>query len=329
MSSYSALSRIAHSLFLGNDFLAKNMFDFESLLFRGRAKTGSFKSIFILGLPRSGTTYLLNKLHNPPRLASLTYGSLPLLFAPVASKLFGTLWSSEEMIERAHGDGIMINSRAPECIDQVLFERGFTTLEYEKFVRLFLGVNDADGYLSKNYHHIYRVPQLRSLDIESRFVFIFRDPLENSLSLLQQHLSFCASQNADPFILKFMNLLGHREFGINAEPFFSPARYRDKGHLNYWLEQWLLYHQFFIENIYREDIFLIDYKQLGSEASMVALGRFTGSYNGDVEDYAPRTRPGKQGIDFDMQLYKSCKSIYRDLKKISQRLLQNPDLHSN
>lgn len=318
MSSYSIPSQIAHRLFMGSNFFAKHMFDFESLLFSGRVREGDFVSVFILGLPRSGTTYILNKLHNPPRLASLTYGNLPLLFAPVTSKVFGSLWSTEKMIERAHADGIMINSRAPECIDQVLFERGFTISEYERFIRLFLGINGFDGYLSKNYHHIYRIPQLRALDIASRFVFIFRDPLENSLSLLQQHTSFIASQTADPFILKFMNLLGHREFGMNAEPFFSPSHYRDKSHLNYWLEQWLTYHKFFIKNIYHDGVFLIDYAQLGSDEWMKALGRFVGSYSGGIDDYAPRQKSENQALEFDSQLHEKCRSVYLKLKSMQE-----------
>ena len=46
-----------------------------------------------------------------------------------------------------------------------------------------------------------------------------REPISHSISLLNQHLNFLEIQKKDPFVLEYMNSLGHFEFGLNTKPF--------------------------------------------------------------------------------------------------------------
>ena len=72
--------------------------------------------------------------------------------------------------------------------------------------------------------------------------------LHDSFSLLNQHKNFINLQNKDKFILKYMNYLGHNEFGNNHQSWFIPIKYNNFDDINYWLEQWLLFYQNIINN---------------------------------------------------------------------------------
>ena len=77
---------------------------------------------------------------------------------------------------------------------------------------------------------------------------LFREPLEHANSLLQQHRSFSKEQQEDPFILDYMNWLGHHEFGLNQRPFLFYAENTvsdyQSNQIEYWLERWIDYYQY-------------------------------------------------------------------------------------
>jgi hypothetical protein len=78
------------------------------------------------------------------------------------------------------------------------------------------------------------------------FVLV-RDPLQHAFSLMKQHQKFEEEQAEDPFILEYMNWLGHHEFGLGQLPFnLSEAapQETDRGKLNYWLERWIDYYNY-------------------------------------------------------------------------------------
>ena len=77
----------------------------------------------------------------------------------------------------------------------------------------------------------------------------FRKPSNQSSSLLKQNLNFIKLHEKDKFSLKYMNDLGHFEFGKNHIPWFKPKNFNDTININYWLEQWLMYYSFFMKNI--------------------------------------------------------------------------------
>jgi hypothetical protein len=78
------------------------------------------------------------------------------------------------------------------------------------------------------------------------FVLV-RDPLQHAYSLMKQHQKFEKEQTEDPFILEYMNWLGHHEFGLGQLPFNlsgAAPQQTDRGQLNYWLERWMDYYNY-------------------------------------------------------------------------------------
>tara|TARA_Y100000589_G_C26643661_1_gene423094 strand:- start:1 stop:447 length:447 start_codon:yes stop_codon:yes gene_type:complete len=66
------------------------------------------------------------------------------------------------------------------------------------------------------------------------------------LSLQNTHERICLAQKEDPFILEYMNLIGHREFGFNQKPFnyginrsLTKSIFDSKDKVNYWLISWI------------------------------------------------------------------------------------------
>ena len=88
MQNYNFLQKQIHRLVLGNQFLKKSLFDIEkSLFYKKQQNSRDQQHIFITGLPRSGTTILLEFLYQGKEFASLTYADMPFILAP---NLFNT-----------------------------------------------------------------------------------------------------------------------------------------------------------------------------------------------------------------------------------------------
>ena len=99
---------------------------------------------------------------------------------------------------------------------------------------------------------------------------MYRDPIAHSRSLLKQHINFLEIQNSQEFILEYMNLIGHFEFGLGLKPltYSSDQSEWHKGKsqlsIDYWLLQWIQTYKWILESeIYNNDnIYLINYEHL-------------------------------------------------------------------
>ena len=62
----------------------------------------------------------------------------------------------------------------------------------------------------------------------------------------QQHLKFSKEQAEDPFVLAYMNWLGHHEFGQGQLSFDLSVlgAERDRKKLDFWLERWVEYYSY-------------------------------------------------------------------------------------
>ena len=49
-------------------------------------------------------------------------------------------------------------------------------------------------------------------------------------------------------MIRYMNYLGHNEFGLNHKSWNDPVKFKDTNNINYWIEQWVLFYQNIIEN---------------------------------------------------------------------------------
>ena len=72
-----------------------------------------------------------------------------------------------------------------------------------------------------------------------------REPLQHVYSLLNQHTNFCKLQKKDSFVRRYMNYLGHNEFGTDHQSWYKPIKYSNFNELNYWLEQWYYFIKIF------------------------------------------------------------------------------------
>ena len=118
---YSALERAIHHVAFSAPFLQKALAELENDLFSSRLdKAAAGREVFVTGLPRAGTTLLLELLYATGEFGSFTYRHMPFILAPL---LFGRAerGKASDGIERAHGDGMRISVDSPEAFEEVIW----------------------------------------------------------------------------------------------------------------------------------------------------------------------------------------------------------------
>lgn len=198
------------------------------------------RPVFVGGLARSGSTLVLELLHESGLLASQQYRDFPPVYTPVWWNWFldHVPRRNTEPAERAHKDGIYVTPESPEAIDEIIWIRFFpechdastpnlltaetSNPEFEKFyashIRKLLLVRERSRYLSKGNYYVGRFPYLRKMFPDARFIVPVRDPVSHIASLVKQHRLFVREESRDPRILEHMKRMGHFEFGLNRQP---------------------------------------------------------------------------------------------------------------
>lgn len=246
----------------------------ERALFGNKVKNHKHaQHVFVAGLARSGTTILLNALHQSTQFASLTYGNMPFVLAP---NLWRALSSNDTSLleqPRAHNDGILISTASAEAFEEV-FWKTFADQEpqlFNTYINLICHCYEKKRYLSKNNQNIRRLALLHELVPEALFLIPVRDPVQHALSLLNQHQRFKQRQKEDAFTRNYMRWIGHSEFGLDYQPLHThDLEWRNPEHLNHWLEQWLLTYQH-LDNGRFEGMLFLDY-----DALCIEKGRWQG-----------------------------------------------------
>jgi len=269
MNNYSKLQQKLHQLALSSQFMREITFDVETSLIS--TKEMNDNHVFIAGLARSGTTILLNALYKSNQFSSLSYQDMPFVLAP-------NLWSrlsfnkqDTNLVERAHGDGIKVSTESPEAFEEVFWK---TFDEYDEsikdkfcnYVRLINQKYKKKRYLSKNNQNIRRIELISSIFPNSKILIPFRNPIQQSYSLLSQHLQFIESAKNDKFVSDYMRWIGHTEFGPEYIPIYNKNLiFEDYMDINHWLEQWLLtYQNCHIKFKDTKNIYFICYEQICS-----------------------------------------------------------------
>jgi hypothetical protein len=308
-SDYNSLSKFFHRLSLGSKIVSELSFDVNQKLFSQKKKKTQFKNnhFFISGLARSGTTALLEILNQSQEFIALTYSDLPFILSPTFNSIVVKNTKKTELKERAHKDGIYVNNESPEALDEV-FWKVFLQDNYIKKDRLILNsISDEllekfknyieritynngqpKRYLSKNNNLVLRFDSIIKLYPKSTILVTFRDPLQHAISLLNQHLHFSELQKKDPFSLKYMNWLGHHEFGLNQKPFdlgnneiFNELKNYKKEDINYWLLSWLNYYIYILKKL-NSTIVLFDYENFCNEPK-IELKKIADKININIE----------------------------------------------
>ena len=263
MQNYSSIQKFLHDFVLNKKIINKSLFELEKIIYLKNKDIKNQSHVFITGLPRSGTTSLLNFLFLSNEYASLTYNNMPFILSPHFSKLFHKKNFTKK--ERLHKDGISFDNNSPEALDEIFFDNNkeFVRNEIVNYFQLILLSNNKNKYLSKNNLNYKRVDLIQSIFPNSIFLIPIREPLQHAYSLLNQHLHFSQLQKEDDFIRRYMNYLGHNEFGLNHKPWNKPIHFNDLKNINYWLEQWNLFYEFIYKKFQScENCYFVIYEEL-------------------------------------------------------------------
>jgi len=314
MKNYSFIQKIFHDLVLGKKFINKSLFEIEKIIYLKNKDLTNQSHIFISGLPRSGTTSLLNFIYLSNQFASLKYKNMPFILSPNFSKLFNKKNILKK--ERLHADGITYDMNSPEAFDEVFFsnDEEFIKNELLNYIQLILDSENKIRYLSKNNLNYKRMDLINSILPNSIFLIPIREPLQHSYSLLNQHLHFSKLQKKDDFIRRYMNCLGHNEFGLNHKPWNKPINFDDLNKIDYWLEQW----SFFYENIYKnyqscKNCFFVIYEEFTNPNYIKMLLEKINLNKVENLDlnYFKNSNKKEIDINFDNITYENALNIYK------------------
>ena len=318
MQNYSNIQKFLHDFVLGKKIINKSLFEIEKIIYLNNnyIKNKYIKNqshVFITGLPRSGTTSLLNFLYLSDEYSSLTYRNMPFILSPNFSKLFNRKNTTKK--ERMHGDGIDFDINSPEAFDEIFFNNDdeFVKNDLLNYLKLILISENKVKYLSKNNLNYKRINLINSILPNSIFLIPIREPLQHSNSLLNQHHNFSQLHKEDDFIKRYMNYLGHNEFGLIHKPWNIPINYQDRDNIDYWLEQWFLFYKD-IYNMYQSytNCYFVLYEELSNVNYIKTLLNkinFNKFENIDL-NYFKNSNKKKINIDFSNSVYEDAKKVY-------------------
>jgi len=319
MNSYSLSQRILHDIVFSNELINNFLYEIEKKLYLSKSfDFSNNKHIFITGLPRSGTTSLLNFFYASGQFGSLKYKNMPFLLSP---NLLGNFFYKQlSKSERIHMDGIKFDLNSPEAFDEYFFAKNasFMKNELNNYIRLILNFENKEKYLSKNNSNYKRINSILSLMPNSLFLIPIRDPLNHSYSLLRQHLHFIKIQRSDDFIRRYMNYIGHFEFGINHKSWCYSKNY-DPLSLNYWLEQWnFFYKDIYINNFNNPSCFFIIYEYLENKNYIDRILNKAGIDNYKNFNHFKNSNKIDINIEYSQILYSESCSIYQKFIELSK-----------
>lgn len=284
-SDYGPLDRLLHHMLLGSNAMRQIAFDIGQAIAPGNTdEPAQRQPVYVTGLARAGTTIVLEALYSSRAFTSLTYRDMPLVMAPqLWAKLTAGHQKNAELRERAHHDRLKVSFDSPEAFEEVFWQTmtdgdyigadGLTPRKIDADViddyrRYVATVRSASGlpelrYLAKNNNNVLRLDAIRDAFPEAVILVPFRNPMDHAHSLLKQHRQFIEMHAGDAFALKYMNWLGHHEFGAGFKPIlFDPAsRPVDADEamtLAYWLRYWTHIHHHLLDH-HLNDIVLFDY----------------------------------------------------------------------
>lgn len=312
-TNYSLADRVLHRIAFSAPLVQKSLSELENDLFRDElAPMHSAREVFVTGLPRAGTTLMLELLYGTDEFATYTYREMPFVLAPLLWHRISRPFRQAGMQrERAHGDGVKISFDSPEAFEEVVWlaylgdriERDLTlapllardlTTEFREAMQAGVhkvlalarrsGQLRAARYLSKNNANISRIDALSKLFPSAQIVVMFRHPLAHAGSLARQHVRFLREQTADAFSRQYMKWIGHYEFGRNFKPIDfglaseppAPAEVDE----TFWLEYWVAAYRYALLHAH-ERVLFVDFDRLLSERepALARLGAALGIDN--------------------------------------------------
>jgi hypothetical protein len=301
---YNPLERAIHYVAFCAPVVQRALAELENDLFPERAGAPApGGEVFVTGLPRAGTTLLLDLLYRTGEFGTFTYRHMPFILSPLISgRLSRASARAAPAIERAHGDGVQVSLDSPEAFEEVIWlaylrdrivaERTLEPLTagmipsqfesaFRETIRKLLAERESGvsvRYLSKNNANISRLGVLSQLFPDSTIVVAFREPSAQAASLVRQHRRFLAAHEAEPFARRYMAWVGHFEFGMNLRPInFSgwlDGRAIDRQPTpDFWLQYWTAAYRHALEHRTPNVVF-VDFDRLLAERAeyLAAIG---------------------------------------------------------
>lgn len=339
-SGYSGPAMLLHRMALNNYTIANRLFRRETRKIRKRKLLRREDFVIVTGLARAGTTSLMNDLARIDAFVSLSYANMPFLMCPNTWTKFYKP-KTGKLKERSHKDGIMIGLNSNEALEEYFFKvkamdsyikpdhlSEYTLpaddysdyLDYQTIIKL----DDKKIYLAKNNNFLLRYRSVRACNDKFIMVILFRDPLSHAASLLDKHREYLQLQQDDPFVLEYMDWLGHHEFGRNQKPFLFEESLTlsqtDKASLDYWLEIWINYYRQVL-SLDHPNTLLINYDGYCRHPmeTVQNILKKTG-IKAEIPDLKPFVNTRKAGESYAAALYNEAQGIYKQLQ-----LLQGDD----
>lgn len=336
-SGYSETARLLHQIILDNQNLGNSLFQFESRIYLKDENAVEPKAVIVSGLARSGTTALTTQLHEIGDFYSLSYANMPFLMAP-------NLWrkvykpKNVQKTERSHGDGVEFGLDSVEALEEYFWKSQLsdsfiesdhltqhtvtedTARAYKNYQKLVRFANDSGSiYLAKNNNMMLRYESIKANTQSLDIVLLVRSPLEHANSLLKQHLRFSKMQSEDPFVLEYMNWLGHHEFGLNQKEFKFDGQEisnLDKTTIDYWLTVWINYYSAVKNYLTDKQINLLCYEDFLADPEGVfeKLSKHMelSLQTKEFEKFIPR--PSKIPAPNNQKLLAKAEELYEEIK---------------
>ncbi len=337
--NYSYWSKLLHIIVLDNYALGKFLLDRELKQLAKKTSTNE-EFIIVSGLARAGTTALTNLIFNDSIFHSIKYSNMPFLLAP---KLWKRIYNPTKVKykERAHKDNVLFSEASIEALEEYFFKAhlndSFIKDQYlekhevskdllEKYYNYQALFQDQSGtkYLAKNNNFILRYESIRKQNPKFKAILIFRNPVDHAKSLLKQHNNFIEKQTEDGFILKYMNWLGHHEFGLHHKHFALTTtnigtENDKKDSLTFWLTIWINYYNYILK-IYRpgQNLLLVHYQDLATNPSRLrkVIGEHIGIELAEehIKPFTKKMQPPKIETAINVTQTKEALEIYEKLK---------------
>jgi len=292
---YNFFDRCLYYIAFGVPGFQKIVGSLEEDIFSSRTEDQKLeRPVFVTGLPRSGSTLILELLYSTGEFSSFTYRHMPLITAPILwDRISKPFQQKGRMKERAHNDGVIISYDSPEAFEEVLWLAYLkdkmvgehvlhliTSDDLEtEFIHTFrallrriiyLGSESANGiskrYLSKNNANFSRLDAIRKLCPDAVILIPFRSPITHTDSLVRQHERFSSAHSEDTFSSHFMKWIGHYEFGENFKPIdfngeLGRANAKVTPDIPFWLTYWCDSYQHCLDCL-EENVYLLDFDAL-------------------------------------------------------------------
>jgi len=287
---YSPFERLIHRIAFSSVAVQLTAAEVGKTLYASRYKdVRVHEPVFITSLPRAGTTLLLDVVTKIPGFASHTYRDMPFVMAPLLwNALSSRLHKPADLIGRAHGDGMLVSYDSPEAFEEVIWRAfwpekfrpdgialwsgdedveefaGFLGDQMRRVIALRMNGTPDGRYVSKNNANVSRIDLLKKMFPDALIVVPFRHPIDQAASLLKQHLRFSEIHQKESFSRRYMEDIGHLEFGALHRPldFAGMDVVREKfspDSLGYWLGYWVTAFEHVLER--RDKVILLSYER--------------------------------------------------------------------